>query len=241
MIKLIDILKEAISGGLPLDDNGKIDLVQAIPELEKINSYIKEMGLSNDVIYRESKFKREYIINKLSTGDRDKYRGIRLGSKTVLDTLNIKDPVFASFFKGIGIFGDSFIIILKQPYKIYQSPEVNDLAVSTNPIQYSPFKNNQRSQTGTLSTEEEIAKGKELAKTYKQLKDIKPLPGADINEIIIDTSEYYMIKPGVLINLAGKHSGYQVKDAHNIKTYGQVYDIMTKLISYWKWAYKNKK
>ena len=237
-------IKEALSGGLSLTDDGRIDLEKAIPELEQINSYIKEMGSSSPVIYREAKLKQHHVINKLTTGDRDKYRGITLGAKTVLDELGIKDPVFATFSKGVGIFGESYIVILKNPYKIYQSDKVFDLAVDTNPVQYKETNIDgglTRTQTGTLTPEEEVAKGKKLAKTYKETTDIKPLPGKEGWEILIDTPEYYLINIGVIINLAGKHSGYQVKDASKIQTYGQLNELMSKLISYWKWSLKNKK
>jgi len=237
-------IKEALSGGLPIKDNGKIDLEKAIPELEQINSYIKEMGSSSPVIYREAKLKQHHVINKLTTGDRDKYRGITLGAKTILDELGIKDPVFATFSKGVGIFGESYIVILKNPYKIYQSDKVFDLAVDTNPVQYKETNIDgglTRRQTGTLTPEEEVAKGKKLAKTYKETTDIKPLPGKEGWEILIDTPEYYLINIRVIINLSGKHSGYQVKDADKITTYGQLHELMSKLISYWKWSLKNKK
>jgi hypothetical protein len=237
-------IKEALSSGLPVGDNGKIDLEKAIPELEQINTYIKEMGSSSPVIYREAKLKQHHVINKLTTGDRDKYRGITLGARTVLDELGIKDPVFATFRKGVGIFGGSYIVILKNPYKIYQSDKVFDLAVDTNPVQYKETNIDgglTRSQTGILTKEEEIAKGKDLAKTYKVATDIKPLPGKENWEILIDTPEYYLINIGVIINLSGKHSGYQVKDADKITTYGQLSELMSKLINYWKWTLKNKK
>ena len=237
-------IKEALTGGLSMKDDGRIDLEKAIPELEQINSYIKDMGSSSPIIYREAKLKQYHIINKLTTGDRDKYRGITLGAKTVLDELGIKDPVFATFSKGVGIFGESYIVILKNPYKIYQSDKVFDLAVDTNPVQYKETNIDgglTRTQTGTLTPEEEVAKGKKLAKTYKETTDIKPLPGKEGWEILIDTPEYYLINIGVIINLAGKHSGYQVKDASKIQTYGQLNELMSKLISYWKWSLKNKK
>jgi hypothetical protein len=237
-------IKEALTGGLSMKDDGRIDLEKAIPELEQINSYIKEMGSSSPVIYREAKLKQHHVINKLTTGDRDKYRGITLGAKTILDELGIKDPVFATFSKGVGIFGESYIVILKNPYKIYQSDKVFDLAVDTNPVQYKETNIDgglTRRQTGTLTPEEEVAKGKKLAKTYKETTDIKPLPGKEGWEILIDTPEYYLINIGVIINLAGKHSGYQVKDASKIQTYGQLNELMSKLINYWKWSLKNKK
>jgi len=50
-----------------------------------------------------------------------------------------------------------------------------------------------------------------------------------------------MVNPAILINLAGKFSGYQVKDANNFKTYGELSELMNKLIGYWKWTLKNKK
>ena len=238
-------IKEGLTGALPIKDNGRIDLEKSIPELERINSYIKDMGSSSPIIFREANFKQHHIINKLTTGDRDKYRGITLGARTVLDELGIKDPVFATFRKGVGIFGNSYIVILKDPYKIYQSDEVFDLAVDTNPVQYKgtnlPGGGYTRSQTGTLTKEEEIAKGKELAKTYKVATDIKPLPGKEGWEILIDTPEYFLVSPAILINLAGKHSGYQVKDSSKIQTYGQLHDLMSKMIGYWKWTLKNKK
>ena len=237
-------IKEALSGGLPIKDNGKIDLEKAIPELEQINSYIKEMGSSSPIIYREARLKQLHVIKKLTNGYRDKYRGITLGAKTILDELGIKDPVFATFSKGVGIFGESYIVILKNPYKIYQSDKVFDLAVDTNPVQYKETNIDgglTRRQTGTLTPEEEVAKGKKLAKTYKETTDIKPLPGKEGWEILIDTPEYYLINIGVIINLAGKHSGYQVKDASKIQTYGQLNELMSKLINYWKWSLKNKK
>ena len=244
MIKLIDILKEALYSGLTVGDNGKIDLEKSITDLEQLNQYIKELGSNTPLIFREAKYKQHHIINKLTTGDRDKYRGMTLGGKTVLEELGVEDPVFATFKKGVGIFGNNYVVILKNPYKIYQSDKVFDLAVDTNPVQYKETNTGGgtvRQQTGTLTKEEEIAKGKELAKTYKVSTDIKPLPGKEGWEIIIDTPEYYMVNPGVLINLAGKHSGYQVKDAGKIQTYGQLSELMNKLIGYWKWTLKNKK
>jgi len=239
-------IKEALSSGLTVGDNGKIDLAKSIIDLEQLNQYIKALGSSTPLIFREAKYKQHHIINKLTTGDRDKYRGITLGGKTVLDELGVKDPVFATFKRGVGIFGNSYsyVVILKDPYKIYQSDKVFDLAVDTNPVQYKETNKNgslSRSQTGILTKEEEIAKGKELAKTYKVATDIKPLPGKEGWEIIIDTPEYYMVNPAILINLAGKFSGYQVKDANNFKTYGELSELMNKLIGYWKWTLKNKK
>jgi len=236
-------IKEALSGGLSITDDGRIDLKKAIPELEQINSYIKEMGSSSPVIYRESKLKQHHVINKLTTGDRDKYRGMTLGARTVLDELGIKDPIFATFAKSVGIFGERYIVILKNPYKIYQSDKVFDLAVDTNPVQYKETNKNgfSKTQTGTLTPEEEVAKGKKLAKTYKETTDIKPLPGKENWEILIDTPEYYLINIGVIINLAGKYSGYQTKDADKITTYGQLSDLISKLTDYFKWKLKNNK
>lgn len=223
-------LKEAMDNPLPKDEEGRRSIKDSIDVFKSLLSYCEALG-DTPIMYRAVGGKLKTLVVRVTNADMSKIKGNTLTQVTTLKELGITNPTFASFdSSNLFFFGNAYTIIPKPPYKIYQSPEIFDLGVYSNPDIYKTDGNN-RSQIGTYTNEQQVQRGKDAAKTYQQITS--PLPGKESSEIIIDISEYYLISIYDMINNAGKFSGYDLKDWNKVKTYSQLSNIIRALVKYW--------
>jgi len=223
-------LKEAMDGALPKSEEGKIIVKDSIDVFKSLLSYCEALG-NTPIMYRAVGGKLKTMVVRVTNADMSKIKGNTLTQVTALKELGINNPTFASFDpSSLFFFGTAYVIIPKPPYKIYQSPEIFDLGVYSNPDIYKT-DGNLRSQIGTYTDEQQVQRGKDAAKTYQQITS--PLPGKERSEIIIDISEYYLISIADMINISGKFSGFEIKDTNKIKTYSQLSSILKAIIKYW--------
>jgi hypothetical protein len=188
MIKLRDIirLKEGIDNPLTNDPE------ENKASIEEIIRSAREMGVSNPLIYRG--MNSGYLISRVDN-DRVGFRGGNLGAKTILSELGVKYPLFAyNNAKVVDFFGAPKIIVLKKPYTIYQSPEVEDIMMYAKKEIYKDEEAKGggilRTQIGNRSEEEIVERAKQGARTYKELDGSTYI---DSREIIIDAKEYWAI------------------------------------------------
>ena len=223
-------LKEAMNGALPKSEEGKIIVKDSIDVFKSLLSYCEALG-NTPIMYRAVGGKLKSMVVRVTNADMSKIKGNTLTQVTTLKELGIKNPTFASFdSSNLFFFGTAYTIIPKPSYKIYQSPEIFDLGVYSNPDIYKT-DGNLRSQIGTYTDEQQVQRGKDAAKTYQQITS--PLPGKERSEIIIDISEYYLVSIADMINISGKFSGFEIKDTNKIKTYSQLSSILKAIIKYW--------
>jgi hypothetical protein len=223
-------LTEAMASALPKNEEGRIIVKDSIDVFKSLLSYCETLG-DTPIMYRAVGGKLKTMVVRVTNADMSKIKGNTLTQVTALKELGINNPTFASFDpSSLFFFGDAYVIIPKPPYKIYQSPEIFDLGVYSNPDIYKT-DGNLRSQIGTYTDEQQVQRGKDAAKTYQQITS--PLPGKERSEIIIDISEYYLISIYDFINNSGKFSGFDLKDVNKIKTYSQLSSIIRALVKYW--------
>lgn len=223
-------LKEAMDSALPKNEEGRIIVKDSIDIFKSLLSYCETLG-DTPIMYRAVGGKLKTMVVRVTNADMSKIKGNTLTQVTALKELRINNPTFASFDpSSLFFFGTAYVIIPKPPYKIYQSPEIFDLGVYSNPDIYKT-DGNLRSQIGTYTDEQQVQRGKDAAKTYQQITS--PLPGKERSEIIIDISEYYLVSIYDLINNSGKFSGFEVEDTNKIKTYSQLSSILKSLVKYW--------
>jgi len=223
-------LTEAMASALPKNEEGRIIVKDSIDIFKSLLSYCEALG-NTPIMYRAVGGKLKTMVVRVTNADMSKIKGNTLTQVTALKELGINNPTFASFDpSSLFFFGTAYVIIPKPPYKIYQSPEIFDLGVYSNPDIYKT-DGNRRSQIGTYTDEQQVQRGKDAAKTYQQIKS--PLPGKERSEIIIDISEYYLISIYDFINNSGKFSGFDLKDTNKIKTYSQLSSIIRALVKYW--------
>jgi hypothetical protein len=223
-------LTEAMTSALPKNEEGRIIVKDSIDIFKSLLSYCETLG-DTPIMYRAVGGKLKTMVARVTNADMSKIKGNTLTQVTALKELGINNPTFASFDpSSLFFFGTAYVIIPKPPYKIYQSPEIFDLGVYSNPDIYKT-DGNSRSQIGTYTDEQQVQRGKDAAKTYQQITS--PLPGKERSEIIIDISEYYLISIYDFINNSGKFSGFDLKDVNKIKTYSQLSSIIRALVKYW--------
>ena len=193
-------LTEAMASALPKNEEGRIIVKDSIDIFKSLLSYCEALG-NTPIMYRAVGGKLKTMVVRVTNADMSKIKGNTLTQVTALKELGINNPTFASFDpSSLFFFGTAYVIIPKPPYKIYQSPEIFDLGVYSNPDIYKT-DGNRRSQIGTYTDEQQVQRGKDAAKTYQQIKS--PLPGKERSEIIIDISEYYLISIYDFINNSG--------------------------------------
>ena len=102
-------------------------------------------------------------------------RGVMVSALAAMQKLKIKQPVFAFFNRdATRYFGNPCVVVPQQPYKIYQSEKIDDV------MAFGKNITNQDLQSA--------------AGTYKDITDsVTALPGREIQEVIIDTANYWAI------------------------------------------------
>lgn len=251
MIKLIDfIINESIS---PV----KIDNVDDLKMIDKLIQYSYNMGENSKILWRGIRVEQNYPIYNILQ-DRDWFRGANLGARTIMKKLGIKNPAFGyigNMQTVTKIFGKTFIIILKQPYDLFQSNIVSDVMSWAQPVIYketNKYGGFHRQSVGMRSEEEQIKKALDGAKTYKKLNELETFDD-NRNEVIIDTKEYWAIDIARLHSDAGKFvRQYQnekepvsfsriTRLEDYIENYGEVIEILSKYKNFISWKFKNPK
>lgn len=224
MIKLADILKE-----MAMEPTPKTDYDQVIKAANA-------MGASNPILWRGIKGGKSIVTHV--TGDRENFRGSHeLGAKIIMQELGIKYPVFCYFEKSlVQLFGTPCAIILNQPYKIYQSGEVDDVMTYAQRAIYKTTNmsgGTLRQQTGTRS-EEEIAKmAKDGAATYAQITNGKPLHKN--REVIVDVKDYWALPTDMISRFVDAGDNIpKTKLPKDYSTYADVIQGLTFLKEYFE-------
>lgn len=214
MIKLVDILKEMAISNAWSGDRTKLP-----QETDIVIEAAKQMGLNNPVIWRGTKGVKvpgqrrsqlTYIMH-VTPRETTVFRGGTANAKEVLKMIGVKNPVFAHFDRALTeFFGTPCALVLEQPYKLYQSSEIQDIMADTDNWQTVTDydTNNGVSSTSRTSkfkekTEQDL---QNIADTYQEIND-KPL--YDTREVIIDVANYWAIPCGP-----------------EIKTYGDLVDLL---------------
>lgn len=249
MIKLQDfVMKESIS---PV----RIDKETDLETIDNLIKYCYEMGENSQILWRGIRVAQSHAIYHV-VQDRDWFRGANLGAQTIMKKLGIKNPAFGyigNMQSVTRLFGRTFVIVLKEPYRIFQSSVVSDVMAWAKPMIYKETNRNggiHRQSVGTRTEEEQIAKALEGAKTYKQLKDFKNLDKKR-NEVIIDTNEYWAVDIGSIFAQAGKFARDYSKEKErvsfsrvgkyedHIEYYSEVIDTLTSYRKFTAWKFKN--
>ena len=195
MIKLTNILKEmairnAWSGETKEEKAAQTDVV-----IEAA----KAMGLNNPVLWRGTRgipgpkgTKSTLTRIMYITGDRAAFRGGHQNAKKVLQLLGIDQPVFAHFDRAMTVFfGTPCALVLEQPYKLYQSTEVNDIMADTNNWETTVDINSGGRARSSIFKEKTDQDLQNIANTYKEIYG-KPKYG-DHREVIVDVKNYWAI------------------------------------------------
>lgn len=210
MIKLIDILKEMAISNAWSGDKAKLG-----EETDEVIEAAKKMGESNPVLWRGTKGVKvpgqaKSVVLRIMyiTGDRTAFRGSHANAKKVIDSIGVSNPVFAHFDRSLTeFFGTPCVIVLQEPYKMYQSPDISDIMADTDnwetTVEKSTSGATSRSSKFKEKTDQEL---ETAAKSYKEI-DGKPL--YDSREVIVDVKNYWAIPCG-----------------DEIKTYGDLVELL---------------
>ena len=248
MIKLNKlILKESIT---PIEIKDESDL----KIVDDLISYCQQMGENSEILWRGIRSTGSPIFHVVN--DRDFFRGGNLGAKTIMTKLGIKNPAFAylgNMQSVTKLFGKTFAIVLKQPYRLFQSPVVDDvMAWASAPIykETNSHGGMLRQQVGNRTEKQQIKKALEGAKTYKQLESVKNLDERR-NEVIIDSDEYWALDVSLLFAKAGKFvrqfhkekkpvSGGRITSTEDyIENYGEIIHILENYKKFTAWKLKH--
>ena len=121
----------------------------------------------------------------------------------VLNKLGIEHPVFSTMDPHPGTqgkFGANYFMVPIGSYKIYSSPQVNDLGSDTS------YNDKDRKMFAPPS-DEEVAKFDAVADTYKEGWPSAGFP----NEVILDCEQYYMINVGEFVK---KYAGEKARQMY---------------------------
>jgi hypothetical protein len=193
MIKLANILSEMAIFNAWSGDKSKL-----AQETDVVIKAAEQVGIDKSVLWRgtkgiPSKIGRSSALSRIMyiTGDREAFRGGNEGAKLLMQKLKIKQPVFAFFNRdATRYFGNPCVVVPQQPYKIYQSEKIDDV------MTFGKGITNQDLQSA--------------ASTYKDITDsVTALPGREMQEVIIDTANYWAIPCG-----------------NEIKTYGDLVKLL---------------
>jgi hypothetical protein len=204
MIKLVDILNEMAISNAWSGDKAKLG-----EETDTVIEAAKKMGLDNPVLWRGTKGvklpgHKKSVLTRIMhiTGDRTAFRGGHINAKKVLDSIGIKNPIFAHFDRSLTeFFGTPCVIVLEEPYKMYQSPDISDIMADTDNWETTVEKTSggatSRSSKFKEKTEQEL---EDAAGTYKEISG-KPL--YNNREVIADAKNYWAIPCGSEIKTYG--------------------------------------
>jgi hypothetical protein len=243
MIKLIDLLKESL----------RWDVVKNIranynsSEIDEVIQAAENMGVGNTVLWRTT---GTYLtpVKAINNPPRTTFRGSDLGALTILKELGITNPTFV--FPNSSphyMFGnDTYVVILKEPYKMYQSTEIDDVMAYAKQNIYKVDDTNggyKRTQIGTRTDDEITAMAKEGAKTYRDVTDGNFID--DYREIIVQVEKYWLISPSFFTHpeIVGKFGVQDIKKFDDNTTYGDIIFALKKYKkqqdSYLSWLEKN--
>ena len=212
MIKLNTILKEMAIANALSGDKAKL-----ASEVDRVIEAANQMGVNNPVLWRGMMGDKGRSLHKINyiTGDRNRFMGSNLGAATIVKELGIDQPVFAFFENSlVEFFGQPCVLVLEKPYKMYQSPEVQDIKSY---VERNIYKTTHtgggtlRTQIGSRSDDEIKQIAKEGAATYKELNG-KPL--VKDREVIIDVRNYWAI-----LNIEAKTYADVIENLEKYKEY----------------------
>ena len=249
MIKLQDfILKESMS---PVRIKSESDL----ETVDNLIKYCYEMGEDSQIMWRGMRVPQRHSIYHV-VQDRDWFRGANTGAQTIMKKLEVKNPAFAYIGNMQSItrlFGRTFVVVLKEPYRVFQSEVVSDVMAWAQPTIYKETETGgglHRAQIGIRTKEQQIQKALEGAKTYNQLKDFKNL-SKERHELIIDTQDYWAVDIGEIFANAGKFARNYQKEKERVsfsrigkfedhlEYYSEVIDLLTSYRKFTAWKFKN--
>lgn len=214
MIKLVDILNEMAISNAWSGEKEKLG-----EETDVVINAAIAMGENNPVLWRGTggvkvPGQRKSAIQRIMrvTGDRQAFRGGHSNAMKVLQLLGVKHPVFAHFDRALTeFFGTPCVIVLEQPYKMYQSSRIDDLMAGTSDWETEYTQSNGAtlgSSTFKQKTEKDL---QDAADTYKQI-DSRPVyktESGSPREVLIDTVNYWAVPCG-----------------NEIKTYGDLVKLL---------------
>jgi len=209
MIKLVTILKEmAISNAW----SGEKEKLGA--ETDTVIEAATAMGLDNPVLWRGTRGikipgQRTSVIQRImrvTSRENPSFRGGHENAKKILQLLGINQPIFAHFDRALTeFFGTPCVIVLEQPYTMYQSSKIDDIMAGTSNWETEYTQSN----SGTLGsskfkekTEQDL---QDAANTYKQInsKSEYNTESGSPREVIIDATNYWAISCGSEIKTYG--------------------------------------
>lgn len=233
----------------------KLDTETDLETIDNLIKYCYEMGENSQIMWRGMHVKQNYEIYHV-VQDRDWFRGANFGAKTIMKKLGVQNPAFGyigNMQTLTKLFGRTFVVILKEPYKLFQSTVVSDVMAWAQPTIYKQTDEKgytHRQSIGTRTEKEQIETALEGAKTYKQLQGFKNVD-ENRNEVIVDTKEYWVVDISGIHGRAGKFVRDYFKDKKQVafsrvshisdylENYGEVIEIMTAYRKFNAWKLKN--
>jgi len=225
MLKLKKFLIKEELHGIQMDE-------KRLKFIDDLILYCLEMGENSKVLWKGIKTNENkvilHVINSV-INNRNEFYNNNLGVKVILKKLNIKNPIFSYLGimrKAATFFGKEFALILKKPYKFYQSDIVSDISAWSKETIYLTTKVDGGDKTksiGNRSKIQQIKKAIEGAKTYKSYNNINEIE-SEKNEIIIDCKEYYAINIDRLFFILENfsESNPDIKFTKKINTYSDI-------------------
>jgi len=91
-------------------------------------------------------------------------------------------------------------------------------------ISRNPSEMNQRAMQG--------------AKTYSKIHNMLPLPGREVDEMILDTSEYWQVEIQTVLSRGGRYMPFHESEYNKISTYSELANVLSKFQSYYQFIAK---
>lgn len=232
MIKLVTILKEMAISNAWSGEKGKLG-----EETDAVIEAAKKMGESNPVLWRGTRGvpvpgKKGYNVSlpimRITPRDNLVFKGgtknaikvIQLLQKRKQKDNNLSDsdhksfiPVFAHFDRSLAsIFGEPCVLVLEQPYQMYQSSKIKDIMADTDNYtrEEEDTYDEKGNKSGTLRSSKFVEKTeKDLQGAAASYEEITNKPKYGNNEIIVNVVNYWAIPCG-----------------SEIKTYGDLVDLL---------------
>ena len=246
MIKLLPLLLES---NIRWDALKKIREDYNPLEVEEAIQAASNMGRNTKVLWRNAG-SYPLPVNTINNPPRTTFRGSGLGALTILKELGVTNPTFVfPDSRPHYVFGNyTYVVILKEPYKLYQSTKIDDvMAYAQRNIYKGEEKNGGylRTQIGTRTEDEIVERAKEGAKTYRDVSDGNLVDNG--REIIVQTKKYWLVSPTAFKypELVGKFGVQDIKEFGDDTTYNDVIFALEKykknMDSYRNWLSKRQK
>lgn len=196
------------------------DAIQCIKKFNLWNDDIVWRGFGSKAIYG-------YIL-KISndrSGFRSSWNEVVL---EIMKQLGITSPIFTTkTFNNARFFGTPRVFIPKDNFKTYVNPNVPDLRDISDRVTIH----------STKGIEERYPRNPiEVAKEFIQIQNGFPNTlKTDWQEMIITTSEYYLISPQSLIDFSKKGRYSKIKNISEIDKYNDVVVLYNQWKAYNKW------